>query len=202
MYAVYHGPDGLARDRRRRTHRLRRAAGRRAARRRRRGGRTSAFFDTVTVARAGPGRRGRARPRERAASTCACVDADTSAISHRRDHRRARTSRAVCDGVRRRGADVDALDARRRRAPGRRCARRRRSSPTRCSTRTAPRPRCCATCAGSSDRDSRSTAAMIPLGSCTMKLNATTEMEPITWPEFADLHPFAPARAGRRLRSS
>src|SRR2546430_16608137 len=34
---------------------------------------------------------------------------------------------------------------------------------------------------------------MIPLGSCTMKLNATTEMEPITWPEFADMHPFAPA---------
>ena len=33
---------------------------------------------------------------------------------------------------------------------------------------------------------------MIPLGSCTMKLNATTEMEPITWPEFAGLHPFAP----------
>ncbi|WP_299394575.1 aminomethyl-transferring glycine dehydrogenase [Pelagibius sp.] len=34
--------------------------------------------------------------------------------------------------------------------------------------------------------------AMIPLGSCTMKLNATTEMEAVTWPEFADLHPFAP----------
>ncbi len=34
---------------------------------------------------------------------------------------------------------------------------------------------------------------MIPLGSCTMKLNATTEMEPISWPGFADLHPFAPA---------
>ncbi|MFJ8579716.1 aminomethyl-transferring glycine dehydrogenase [Micromonospora sp. NPDC093277] len=33
---------------------------------------------------------------------------------------------------------------------------------------------------------------MIPLGSCTMKLNATTEMEAITWPEFAHLHPFAP----------
>jgi glycine dehydrogenase len=33
---------------------------------------------------------------------------------------------------------------------------------------------------------------MIPLGSCTMKLNATTEMEPVTWPEFSDLHPFAP----------
>jgi glycine dehydrogenase len=34
--------------------------------------------------------------------------------------------------------------------------------------------------------------SMIPLGSCTMKLNATTEMVPITWPEFANLHPFAP----------
>ena len=33
---------------------------------------------------------------------------------------------------------------------------------------------------------------MIPLGSCTMKLNATTEMEAVTWPEFASLHPFAP----------
>jgi glycine dehydrogenase len=35
--------------------------------------------------------------------------------------------------------------------------------------------------------------SMIPLGSCTMKLNAAAEMEPITWPEFAGLHPFAPA---------
>ncbi|BBN16741.1 glycine cleavage system P protein (glycine dehydrogenase) [Marchantia polymorpha subsp. ruderalis] len=34
--------------------------------------------------------------------------------------------------------------------------------------------------------------SMIPLGSCTMKLNATTEMMPVTWPEFANLHPFAP----------
>jgi glycine dehydrogenase len=42
------------------------------------------------------------------------------------------------------------------------------------------------------DRDLALDRTMIPLGSCTMKLNATTEMEPITWPEFADLHPFAP----------
>jgi glycine dehydrogenase len=34
--------------------------------------------------------------------------------------------------------------------------------------------------------------AMIPLGSCTMKLNATTEMIPVTWPEFGNMHPFAP----------
>ena len=43
-----------------------------------------------------------------------------------------------------------------------------------------------------SDKDLALDRTMIPLGSCTMKLNATTEMEPITWPEFAGLHPFAP----------
>ncbi|MCB1606824.1 MAG: aminomethyl-transferring glycine dehydrogenase, partial [Xanthomonadales bacterium] len=43
------------------------------------------------------------------------------------------------------------------------------------------------------DRDLALDRAMIPLGSCTMKLNATAEMIPITWPEFANLHPFAPA---------
>jgi glycine dehydrogenase len=43
------------------------------------------------------------------------------------------------------------------------------------------------------DRDLALDRSMIPLGSCTMKLNATTEMVPLTWPEFADLHPFAPA---------
>ena len=42
------------------------------------------------------------------------------------------------------------------------------------------------------DRDLALDRTMIPLGSCTMKLNATTEMEPITWPEFGDIHPFAP----------
>ncbi|MGJ9412260.1 aminomethyl-transferring glycine dehydrogenase [Aeromicrobium sp. CF4.19] len=44
-----------------------------------------------------------------------------------------------------------------------------------------------------SDRDYALDRGMIPLGSCTMKLNATTEMEPISWPGFADLHPFVPA---------
>ncbi len=43
------------------------------------------------------------------------------------------------------------------------------------------------------DRDLALDRSMIPLGSCTMKLNATAEMIPITWPEFANLHPFAPA---------
>jgi glycine dehydrogenase len=43
-----------------------------------------------------------------------------------------------------------------------------------------------------SDRDLALDRAMIPLGSCTMKLNATTEMIPLAWPEFCNLHPFAP----------
>ncbi len=41
-------------------------------------------------------------------------------------------------------------------------------------------------------RDLSLTTSMIPLGSCTMKLNATSEMLPVTWPEFAQLHPYAP----------
>jgi glycine dehydrogenase (decarboxylating) len=43
------------------------------------------------------------------------------------------------------------------------------------------------------DRDLALDRTMIPLGSCTMKLNAAAEMEPITWPEFGRIHPFAPA---------
>ncbi|ANN65322.1 aminomethyl-transferring glycine dehydrogenase [Bordetella bronchialis] len=43
------------------------------------------------------------------------------------------------------------------------------------------------------DKDLALDRSMIPLGSCTMKLNATAEMIPITWPEFAHIHPFAPA---------
>jgi glycine dehydrogenase len=44
-----------------------------------------------------------------------------------------------------------------------------------------------------SDKDLALDRAMIPLGSCTMKLNATSEMIPVTWPEFAQIHPFVPA---------
>jgi glycine dehydrogenase len=52
-----------------------------------------------------------------------------------------------------------------------------------------------------SDKDIALDRSMIPLGSCTMKLNATAEMEPITWPEFAELHPFAPAEDAAGLLS-
>ena len=50
------------------------------------------------------------------------------------------------------------------------------------------------------DRDLALDRTMIPLGSCTMKLNATTEMIPVTWPEFSSLHPFAPADQSTGIR--
>ncbi|GAB3289890.1 aminomethyl-transferring glycine dehydrogenase [Parasphingorhabdus pacifica] len=50
-----------------------------------------------------------------------------------------------------------------------------------------------------SDKDVALDRSMIPLGSCTMKLNATAEMEPITWPQFGELHPFAPAQDAKGL---
>lgn len=51
-----------------------------------------------------------------------------------------------------------------------------------------------------SDRDLALDRAMIPLGSCTMKLNAAVEMMPISWPEFSGLHPFAPAHQAEGYR--
>ena len=50
-------------------------------------------------------------------------------------------------------------------------------------------------------KDISLTTSMIALGSCTMKLNATSEMLPVTWPEFGAVHPFAPARPGPGLRA-
>jgi len=51
------------------------------------------------------------------------------------------------------------------------------------------------------DRDYALDRGMIPLGSCTMKLNAATEMEAVSWPEFANLHPFAPTAQTEGIRA-
>jgi len=51
------------------------------------------------------------------------------------------------------------------------------------------------------DKDIALNRSMIPLGSCTMKLNATAEMIPVTWPGFADIHPFAPAGQTRGYKA-
>ncbi len=50
-------------------------------------------------------------------------------------------------------------------------------------------------------KDLSLTTSMIPLGSCTMKLNATTEMVPVTWPEFGALHPFVPDEQAKGYRT-
>ena len=52
-----------------------------------------------------------------------------------------------------------------------------------------------------SDKDIALDRAMIPLGSCTMKLNATSEMIPVSWPEFSKIHPFAPKDHSKVIKS-
>ena len=195
MYAVYHGPDGLAAIARR-THRYAAvlAAGLRA------GGVEivhGAFFDTVT-ARV-PGRAAEVVAAARAAGVnLRPVDADLVGIAC--DETTGRDQLAAvwaAFGVERR---------RRRAGRGRRgrAARRRCCAATTYLTHPVFHQHRSETAMlrylrRLSDRDYALDRGMIPLGSCTMKLNATTEMEPITWPEFAALHPFAPARAGRGL---
>jgi glycine dehydrogenase len=196
MYAVYHGPDGL-RAIARRTHGMaaRLAAGLRA------GGvevRDLPFFDTVTASVPG-----RAEAVVAAASArtinLRLVDADTVGISCDETTVDAHL-RAVWDafGVPAFGGDADsALPAALTRTSDFLThpvfsSHRSETAMLRYLRRLA-------------DKDYALDRGMIPLGSCTMKLNATTEMEPITWPEFADIHPYAPAAqtAGyRKLVSS
>ena len=199
MYAVYHGPEGL-RDDRAAHPPERRRAGRRAARAPASTCCTSTFFDTRD--RCGcPGGAADvvAAARERGVHL-RLVDADHVGIS---------TSETTRDehlvggagGVRGRPSRPRRRRrAGRRRAARRAAARRPTTSPTRCSTRTAPRRRCCATCAGSPSRDYALDRGMIPLGSCTMKLNATTEMEPISLPGLRRPAPVRAGRGRRRLR--
>ena len=192
MYAVYHGPEGLRGDRGdastttpRRSPRCSAKAGSRSC--------TTTFFDTLL-----------ARVPGRAAEVVAArARAGRAPASRRRRPRRRSawgrpsttdTLAAVLRGVRgRRPSGAPRRRPRRRRSPSAPARGPRRTSPTRCSRPTAARPRCCATCARCRPATTPSTAGMIPLGSCTMKLNATTEMEPVSMPGFADLHPFAPA---------
>ncbi|AXI76605.1 aminomethyl-transferring glycine dehydrogenase [Peterkaempfera bronchialis] len=189
MYAVHHGPDGLA-DIARRTHRYAAvlAEGLRA------GGVElvhGAFFDTVT-ARV-PGRAAEVVAAARAGGVnLRQVDADQVSIACDETTGREQLA-AVWAAFGVPAGDADALDA----AAGEVLpeallrtdeylthpvfhSHRSETAMLRYLKRLA-------------DRDYALDRGMIPLGSCTMKLNATTEMEPITWPEFGQLHPFAPA---------
>ena len=188
MYAVYHGPEGL-RAIAQRTHRY--AAVLAAALRD--GGvevAHEAFFDTVT-ARV-PGRAEAVVDAAREAGVhLRLVDADTVGVSTSETTRREHLDVVLAAfGVE---ADVEELDTRvgedlpaglRRQTPYLTHevfnSHRSETSMLRYLRRL-------------SARDYALDRGMIPLGSCTMKLNATTEMEPVSLPGFADLHPFAPA---------
>ena len=193
MYAVYHGPDGLRADRRAGARQRRRAGGRAAGGRGRRV-EHAAFFDTVRVSvpgRAGGDRRGGARAR---AST-----SGPTAMTPCRSASPRRPPARTCDGVLeafgatagplvdRRAVDLPAALARTSEFLTHPVFHAHRSETA--MLRYLRRL---------SDMDLALDRTMIPLGSCTMKLNATTEMEAVTWPEFAGLHPFAPGRGRRR----
>jgi len=188
MYAVYHGPDGL-RTIARRTHRyagvLAEAladAGLDVAH--------QAFFDTVTVNVPGKAEAIVAAAREGGVHLRR-VDADTVAFSTSETTRRTHLS-AVLEAFGCTAVDIDAVDARFGEAIPEALRResaflthevfnthRSETSMLRYLRRL-------------SARDYALDRGMIPLGSCTMKLNATAEMEPISLPGFANLHPFAP----------
>ncbi|MFH9426093.1 aminomethyl-transferring glycine dehydrogenase [Streptomyces sp. NPDC017529] len=187
MYAVYHGPDGLAAIARR-THRYAAvlAEGLRA------GGAEvvhGAYFDTLTVRVPGRAAETVAAARE-AGVNLRLVDADLVGIACDETTGRAQVH-AVWRAFGVQG-DIESLDATAAEALPDGLLRgdaylthpvfhqhRSETAMLRYLRRL-------------SDKDYALDRGMIPLGSCTMKLNATTEMEPVTWPEFGQLHPFAP----------
>jgi len=189
MYAVYHGPDGLA-SIARRTHRY---AAVLAAALRGAGLETEhdAFFDTLTVRVPGKAA-GVVEAAREAGVNLRLTDADRVGVACDETTNRAQLA-AVLAAFGAPAADLDALDAATADALPAALARtepylthpvfhqhRSETAMLRYLRRLA-------------DRDYALDRGMIPLGSCTMKLNATTEMEPVTWPEFGALHPFAPA---------
>lgn len=192
MYAVYHGPDGL-RAIAERTHRFAtvladglRAAGVEILH--------DSYFDTLTVRVPGRAAEVVAAAREGGVNL-RLVDADLVSLACDETTGRAQiTAVWTAFGVK---GDIEALDAASRDALPDALLRtddylthpvfhqhRSETAMLRYLRRLA-------------DRDYALDRGMIPLGSCTMKLNATTEMEPVTWPEFAALHPFAPADQAR-----
>ncbi|MEV0850212.1 aminomethyl-transferring glycine dehydrogenase [Streptomyces sp. NPDC049954] len=188
MYAVYHGPDGL-RGIAERTHRYTSllAAGLRAA-----GVEVvhGAYFDTLSVRVPGRADEVLATARERGVNLFR-ADADTVSLScDETTDRSALAAVWAAFGVE---ADIESLDAESTDALPEALLRTDAylGHPVfhehRSETAMLRYLRSLA------DKDYALDRGMIPLGSCTMKLNATTEMEPVTWPEFGGLHPFAPA---------
>ena len=161
-----------------------------------------AFFDTVPARVPGPGRGGRRRRPRRAACTCGWSTPTTSGITTSERPTRGAPRGGPRRVRRRRGRAGRRRRPHRRRAAGRPAPDARRTSPTRSSTRHRSETSMLRYLRRLSARDYALDRGMIPLGSCTMKLNATTEMEPISLPGFADLHPFAPAEDAAGYRAA
>jgi glycine dehydrogenase len=198
MYATYHGPDGLAAIARR----VHRQAARLAATLRGSGleAPENGFFDTITVRL--PGGAANAAERARAAGyNVYLADADTVQVAcdeTTTDTHLTEVAAALTAGLTPPGglgplAEAgDALPAELARTSGYLGhpvfhEHRSETAMLRYLRRLA-------------DSDIALDRSMIPLGSCTMKLNAAAEMEPVSWPEFAALHPFAPAAQARGYR--
>ncbi|OKJ42726.1 aminomethyl-transferring glycine dehydrogenase [Streptomyces sp. CB01580] len=188
MYAVYHGPEGL-RLIARRTHRYATvlAAGLRAA-----GAEivTESYFDTLTVRVPGRAADVVAAARERGVNLRLV---DTDLVSVACDETTTRTQIAAVWAAFGVGGDIDALDADAADALPENLLRADEFLTHPVFHQHRSETAMLRYLRGLADRDYALDRGMIPLGSCTMKLNATTEMEPITWPEFGGLHPFAPA---------
>ena len=193
MYAVYHGPDGLRRIAQR-THRLATlfAAGLRAA-----GAQVSdGFFDTVTVSGIDAARVHAAARAQRI--NLRALGRDAVALSFDETSTRADVQALwSLFGVQ---ADVAALDAA---TPDALPAALARTS----AYLTHPvfnshhsEHEMLRYLRSLADKDLALDRTMIPLGSCTMKLNATSEMIPVTWPEFCNIHPLAPAEQTEGFR--
>jgi len=189
MYAVYHGPEGL-RSIALRTHRY---AAVLAAALREAGAEVvhEQFFDTVTVRV--PGRAGEvvAAARERDVHL-RLADDDTVGISTSETTERAHVE-AVLAAFGATDVDLAAVDARVGDDLPEALARQTEYLTHEVFNTHRSETSMLRYLRRLSARDYALDRGMIPLGSCTMKLNATTEMEPISLPGFADLHPFAPA---------
>ena len=199
MYAVYHGPDGLARIARR-VHRLTAIA---AHGLRRAGFDLAAehFFDTATVSV--PGRASEIMSAARAEGlNLRHVDDDSVGFSL--DETTSRTTVAAlwrAFGIAADLRDIDDLDAK---TPDALAPDSVRTSgflthPT--FHRYQSETEMLRYLRHLASKDLALDRTMIPLGSCTMKLNATTQMAPVSWPEFAAIHPFAPADQAEGYRA-
>ncbi|HWU11155.1 MAG TPA: aminomethyl-transferring glycine dehydrogenase, partial [Streptomyces sp.] len=192
MYAVYHGPEGL-RTIARRTHRFAtilaeglRAAGSEVVH--------DTYFDTLTVRVPGAAAGVVADARERGVNL-RLVDADHVSVAC--DETTTRTRIAAVWAAFGAGGDIEALDAEAADALPEGLLRSDAVLTHPVFHQHRSETAMLRYLRSLSDKDLALARTMIPLGSCTMKLNSATEMAAITWPEFAGLHPFAPVDQAR-----